>query len=302
MRIAVLGAGVMGGLYGAYLSEKNEVTLIGIIPEYAEKVNSRGLEVRTQTGVKTFWPTALSSPYTGSAVDLVLVFVKAMDTEVALTANKALIGDDTYILTLQNGSGHEDTLSKFVDKDKVLIGTTLHNADAPELGVLNHKIGGATYFGQAFGGNADLTFIADAFNSCGMEAYHSADVQKMVWNKLFINASSSALTGALGIPIGEVYTNPHAWAICQRLIKEMTQVAAAMGMSFDYDQKVEEIKGLCESNPTGLTSIYFDVKNGRRSEVDTISGSVVRTGQKHGVPTPNHCCVVDFIKAKELIK
>jgi hypothetical protein len=84
-----------------------------------------------------------------------------------------------------------------------------------------------------------------------------------------------------------------------KLIREAVDVAAALGMDFDYDQKVAEVKAVCDNSPKGLTSIYNDLKNGRRSEVDTISGSIVRAGEKAGVPTPNHAFMVALIHAME---
>jgi 2-dehydropantoate 2-reductase len=302
MKIAILGAGAMGGLYGAYLSLHNQVTLIDVNADMVQKINENGLKVHTKNGeTKIYRPNAAMPPYKGETADLVIVFTKSLHTYEALSRNKALLGDDTYILSLQNGSGHENIISQFADASRVLIGTTQHNADIPEAGVLNHKGYGPTYIGPIGGDTKAVSHIGDAFNACGLETILSRDVQKVVWNKLFTNVSISALTAVFQVPLGQISSNPHAWAICKRLIKEAVDVAAAMGMDFDYDQKVAEVKAIGDNNPAGLTSIYLDLKNGRKTEVDTISGSVVSAGQKYAVPTPNHCFVVDYIKAKEEI-
>ena len=300
MKIAILGAGAMGGLYGAYLSLHNQVTLIDTNADIVRIINEKGLEVRTKDGTaKIYHPSAALAPYGGQSVDLVIVFTKSLHTHEALSQNRALLGNNTYILTLQNGSGHEDVLSQFTQGQRVLIGTTQHNADISEPGILNHKGVGATHIGSLSGETQNILHIAQAFNVCGLETIISNDVQKVVWNKLFTNVSASALTAVFQVPLGTVSANPHIWDICCRLIKETVDVAAAMGMSFDYEQKAAEVKAVCDNNPHGLTSIYLDVKNGRKTEVDTISGSVIKSGRKHGVPTPNHCFVVDYVKAKE---
>ena len=300
MKIAILGAGAMGGLYGAYLSLRNQVTLIDINADTVRKINEDGLKVQTKDGeVKIYRPAAVTAPYGGEAADLVIVFTKSLHTYAALSQNKALLDSNTYILSLQNGSGHENIISQFADTSHVLIGTTQHNADIPEAGVLYHKGVGTTYIGSLSGDTKPISHIGEAFNACGLETILSDNVQRVVWNKLFTNVSISALTAIFQVPLGKISSNPYTWAICKRLIKEAVDVAAAMGMDFDYDEKVAEVKAIGDNNPTGLTSIYLDVKNGYKTEVDTISGSVVSAGQKCGVPTPSHCFVVDYIKAKE---
>ena len=121
----------------------------------------------------------------------------------------------------------------------------------------------------------------------------------MIWNKLFTNVSASALTGALQVPLGYISSNEHAWKLCCQLIREAVDAAAGLGMDFDYDEKVVEVKAVCDKSPNGLTSIYADLRDGRRSEVDTISGSVVRAGKKSGVATPSHEFLVELIHAME---
>lgn len=141
--------------------------------------------------------------------------------------------------------------------------------------------------------------FADTFTECGLEADVSDGVQKMIWNKLFTNVSASALTGALQVPLGYISSNEHAWKLCCQLIREAVDAAAGLGMDFDYDEKVAEVKAVCDKSPNGLTSIYADLRDGRRSEVDTISGSVVRAGKKSGVATPSHEFLVELIHAME---
>lgn len=290
----------MGGLFSAYLSRQNEVTVVDVYAALVEKIEAEGLEVREPDGSSAVYrPHAAVSTEGMGPVDLIVVFVKAMFSESALNANKGLIGPDTYIMTLQNGSGHEDTLGKFVDQDHIIIGTTQHNASVAGLGVTNHGGSGITHMGCVTGSAARLQRFADAFTACGLEADVSDGVQKMIWNKMFTNVSASALTGALQVPLGYISSNEHAWALCKQLIREAVDAAAGAGLEFDYEEKVAEVKAVCDNSPNGLTSIYADLRDGRRSEVDTISGSVVRAGEKFGVPTPGHAFLVELIHAME---
>lgn len=300
MKIAVLGAGAMGGLYSAYLSRCNQVTVVDVYAALVDKINAEGLEVQEPDGSSAVYhPRAAVSTQGMGPVDLIVVFVKAMFSESALNSNRDIIGPDTYIMTLQNGSGHEDTLGKFVTQDHIIIGTTQHNACVAGLGITRHGGSGITHMGCVTGSAGRLQKFADAFSACGLEADVSDSVQEMIWNKMFTNASVSALTGALQVPMGYIARNEYAWKLCQQLLREAVDVAAGLGMNFDYDQKVAEVKAVCENSPEGLTSIYADLRDGRRSEVDTISGSIVRAGRKTGVPTPGHTFLVQFIHAME---
>ena len=300
MKIAVLGAGAMGGLYSAYLSRHHEVTVIDVKQEVVNQINASGLEVQEPNGSsEVFHPHAAVSTEGMEPVDLIVVFVKAMFSESALNNNKGIIGPNTYLMTLQNGSGHEDMLGKFVPQENIIIGTTQHNASVAGIGVTKHGGSGITHMGCVTGDVTRLQRFADAFTECGLEADVSDGVQKMIWNKMFTNVSASALTGALQVPLGYISSDEHAWKLCCRLIREAVDVAAALGMEFDYDEKVAEVKAVCDRSPKGLTSIYADLRDGRRSEVDTISGSIVRAGVKAGVPTPSHAFLVELIHAME---
>ena len=300
MKIAVLGAGAMGGLYSAYLSRHNEVTVIDVNAQVVEKINADGLEVQEPDGTsQVYHPHAVLSTEGMAPVDLIVVFVKAMFSESALNNNRGIIGPETYLMTLQNGSGHEDMLGKFVPEEHIIIGTTQHNASVAGFGVTKHGGSGMTHMGCVTGDVKRLQKFADAFTACGLDADVSDGVQKMIWNKMFTNVSASALTGALQVPLGFISADEHAWKLCCQLIREAVDVAAALGMDFDYDEKVAEVKAVCDKSPNGLTSIYADLRDGRRSEVDTISGSIVRAGAKAGVPTPSHRFLVDLIHAME---
>lgn len=300
MKIAILGAGAMGGLFSAYLSRAHEVTVIDVNAALVETINTRGLAVEEKDGtVEVLHPSATADVAGMTPVDVVVLFVKSMFSEAALTQNRAIIGPETYLLTLQNGSGHEDVLRKFADAAHVVIGATQHNASVKAPGEIRHGGSGKTVIGCPDWGSSHLQPIADAFNVCGLACTVDADVQKLIWNKMFTNVSASALTGVLQMPLGFIASDAHAWAACTQLVREAVAVAEGMGMHFDFDEKLAEVKAVCEGAPGGLTSIYADLRDGRRTEVDTISGSVVRASKKCGVLAPGHTMLVDLIHAME---
>ena len=300
MRIAVLGAGAMGSLYGGYLSRKHDVILVDVNQAVVDAINANGVTIHEPDGsVTVCHPLGAVSTAGMAPVDLIIVFVKAMFSESALSNNRGLIGPDTCIMTLQNGSGHEDTLTKFVDRAHVVIGTTQHNSAVVGPGEIRHGGSGITHVGCIEGDVSRLQYIADAFCESGLEADCSADVQKLIWGKMFTNVSASVLTGVLQVPLGFIASDANAWALCETLVREAVAVAAGEGLEFDAEEKVAEVRRVCENSPAGITSICADLSKGRRTEVDTISGSVVRASRINGVPAPTHAAMVALVHAME---
>ena len=301
MKIAVLGAGAMGMLFGGYLSRHNEVYLVEVNEDRVNHINEHGLLVREKDGSDgSFHPTAVSHTKELGPVDLILVFVKAMFTVDALNSNRNLIGPNTYIMTLQNGAGHEAKLLQFTDEKHVVIGSTQHNSSIIENGHVNHGGSGMTSIGLPGGGSEVLQPIAEDFTACGFECVTSNEVKKQIWTKLFTNTAASSLTAVLQVPLGYIYSDPSAHELMVKLCKEAVAVANAEGFAtFDEAEVIAGVETVCKNAPNDYTSIYADVRDGRRTEVDTISGSVVDAAHALNVPVPCHKMIVSLIHALE---
>lgn len=300
MRIAVIGAGAMGALFGGYLSRKNDVLLVDVRKEQTDAISARGLTIHEPDGgVNVFTPRAACDTSGEKPADLVVLFVKAMFSRSALESSRALIGPDTYLMTLQNGSGHEDTLLDFADRAHVVIGATQHNSAVLGMGEIRHGGSGRTVIGSLTGETGRLEPIARTLSDCGLETVCDAQVQRLIWEKMLTNVSASVLTGVLQKPLGFIAENPHAWTLCEKLIREAVAVAAGEGIAFDAQEKIAQVRAVCERSPKGVTSICADLRDGRKTEVDTISGSIVRASKKNGVPAPTHEAMVALVHAME---
>lgn len=300
MKIAILGAGAMGMLFGGFLSARNEVWLLDVDARRVEKIARDGVRICDTEGEWCFAPHTATLCDGLSVMDLVIVFVKAMHTVAALEANRALIGGDTHIMTLQNGAGHETNLLQFADADHVIIGTTQHNSSVLENGCVHHGGGGMTCIGLVGGDSARLETIARNFSLCGFDCVTSDEVKKQVWEKLFLNTAASSLTAVLQVPLGFIETDPYACDLMEKLAGEAVAVANAQGVAiFRVEEVIEDIKAVLRKASGGYTSIYADVKRGAPSEVDTISGAVVRMAHALGVPVPNHEMIIALIHAME---
>ena len=275
--------------------------LIEIDKNRIDKILRDGVTIQeADLSENIYHPQAALSPEGLPTMDLLIVFVKSMFTISALEANKDLIGKDTYLMTLQNGAGHEAKLLQFADEAHVIIGSTQHNSSVIENGRIKHGGAGITSIGLLEGETASIRHIANAFNSCGIECIISDSVREQIWNKLFLNTSASALTAVLQVPLGFILEDPSACSLMEALAREAVTVANAGGISaFCADDVIEDIKKVLGGAKGGYTSIYADVKKGARSEVDTISGSVVEAARGQGIAVPYHDMVVKLIHAME---
>lgn len=299
MKITILGAGAMGSLFGGYLSQHNDVWLVEIDRQKVDKINRDGIRIREPDGEKVFHPTALSDTKELGEMDLVIVFVKAMYSAGALEKNKHLLGKDTYVMTLQNGAGHERTILKFVKGSRVIIGTTKHNSSIIDVGYINHGGGGSSSIGLLDGKSETIQEIADNFSQCGFQTNVSDDVRKSIWSKLFINVSASIMTGVLQTNLDFLKDSIYAWRLVERLLKEAVAVADADGMEFDEAEVIKDVRTLVENAHDGYTSIYADLHNGARTEVDTINGTIITEAKRLEVPVPAHEFVVELVHAME---
>ena len=299
MKITILGAGAMGSLFGGYLSLHNDVWLVEIDQKKVDKINRDGIRIREPEGEKVFYPTAVSDTDGLGEMDLVIVFVKAMYSVSALERNRRLIGANTYVMTLQNGAGHERTILKFADRSHVIIGTTKHNSSIIAVGHINHGGGGSSSIGLLDGKSDRIQNIADNFSLCGFETDVSDSVRKSIWKKLFINVSASVMTGILQTDLDFLKDSIHAWRLVERLIREAVAVADADGMEFDEEEVIRDVRTLVENAHNGYTSIYADLHNGTRTEIDTINGTVITEAKRLKVPVPAHEFVMELVHALE---
>jgi 2-dehydropantoate 2-reductase len=300
LKIAIIGAGAMGMLFGGYLSKHNEVVLIDTDQATVDKINRDGIRIKETSGtiIATGFNAAISSARFAPA-DLAILFVKSMHSKIALEANRKIIGPDTYVLSLQNGFGHDAILREFVAEDKIVVGTTQHNSSIIEPGVIRHGGGGNTYIGLLTGNGDKLKEIETAFNRCGIPAEISDNIREKVWEKLFVNASASVLSAIMQVNLGFLIKSKYAWRLTEQLIKEAVAAANGDGMAFEEEKTLEAIRRLIENASDAYTSIYADIRDGRKTEVDVISGAVALAAARSNTPAPGHEFVVQLIHAME---
>ncbi len=303
MKICFLGSGALGSAIGGALAEAGvDVVLVDPWQAHVDAMNHDGLTLReggTDRKVKVRAATSVAGL---APVDLVIVLVKSFHTREAVEHARALVGPGTAVMSLQNGLGHEEIIAEVVGRGHVLAGKTYKG------GVLlapGHVIAGIkgkeTIIGELDGRVTErVTRVAEAFNRAGLAATVSTNIMGTMWDKLLINVATGALAGITRLPYGGLYEVPEVKACALAAVAEGLAVAAAAGVKISYtDPEGPWMKAAEGLPPEFRTSMLQSLEKGSRTEVDFINGSVVRWGDKCGVPTPVNRTLVACVKGIE---
>ncbi|MBI3457168.1 MAG: 2-dehydropantoate 2-reductase [Candidatus Rokubacteria bacterium] len=291
MRIAVMGAGGMGGYFGGRLARAGEAVAFVARGEHLRAIQGRGLTVRSVAG--DFSVTALATddprrvPELIGPVDLVLFCVKSYDTEGAAEALRPFLGPDTAVLTLQNGVVNEETLARRLGPERVLGGLVYGFAviDAP--GVIHHTQGGQIIFGELDGTvSPRASRFLEAGRKAGFPIELSTDVRRALWEKYLQICALSGMTCLARRPIGEIRACAESRRMHRMILEELAAIAEAEGVGLADDVVERGVAAAEALKPDSYSSLYHDLTRGRRLELEALQGHAVRLGARHGIPTP----------------
>jgi 2-dehydropantoate 2-reductase len=301
-RIAVLGAGAMGGLYGARLARDpaNRVAMIDPDAGRIGAIARDGLTLEAPEGRTTVRVEAATSPEGLGPRDLVIVLVKAFDTASAAASAALLAGPGTMVLTLQNGLGNIEALAKVLGPERVVGGTTSFGAVAGEGGIVELRGLGETVVGvPGGGGGPGMGRLAAALDRAGLAAKAADDIEARIWGKLAVNAGINALAGLLGVPNGALLTADWTRRLMEAAVGEAVEAAAGAGVGLDFRAVHARTLEICRLTAANICSTLQDLRRGRRTEIDFINGAVVEAAARASVPAPVNRLLASMIRAKE---
>jgi 2-dehydropantoate 2-reductase len=298
MRIAVYGAGGVGGYFGGRLAQAGIDVHVIARGAHLRALREHGLRVRSVKGDFTVQVPATDDPAEVGPCDAVLFSVKAFDTEAAAARLGPLIGDDTAVVSLQNGVDNEEKLARVVGQRHVLGGAAFIFAGISEPGVIVHT-GGPTsiVFGELDGqASPRAQRLLTCCQQAGFGAELSASIKTVLWAKLAFICAQAGMTAAVRLPIGEIRTVDAAWAAFQRLVEEVCAVAEADGSPVPPAARQRALAMAQSVEPGSFSSLHDDLVAGRRMELEALHGFVVRRGADHGVPVPAVQAVYAILK------
>jgi 2-dehydropantoate 2-reductase len=303
MRIAVIGAGAVGGYYGARLAQAgHDVTLIARGANL-EAIHANGFRVRTAGGVLAAQVRAEADPSRVGPVDLVLVAVKTYSSRDAFPLVPPLVGPGTAVLSVQNGVDSADELSTIVGREPMLAGTTYIAATLIEPGVVEH-VGTVrrVVFGEAFGERIiteRVSRVHEALVGADIQAEAAADSRVPIWEKFIFLAPLAALTAAARLPIGPAWAQRAFRETYDRAMEEVEALARHAAIPVAADVRAQKLRYLDASPPTMRSSMMVDITSGRPLELEALVGSVVRRGREAGIPTPVMSTLYGILKPFE---
>ena len=288
-RVAVVGAGAMGSLFGGLLAEGGlHVTLVDIWREHVEAINANGLRMVGHGGDRVIPVRATSDPSTIHGADVVFFQCKAISNGDAARSVKHLFDNDrTIAISFQNGLGNEEEIAGILGEDKVLGGLTAQGANIEAPGVVRNHAELPSFIGEMTGGVSDRTrTLAAAFSAHGLPTEASENIRHDIWKKLMANIGVSGTSAAPNLTLGGIVRVPELKAIAYRAIDEALAVAKAENVDLDPHAAREVFHQITSGTPGNKSSLCVDVVNKRPSEVDYIYGAVIALGARHGIDTP----------------
>jgi 2-dehydropantoate 2-reductase len=299
MRIAVMGAGGIGGYVGGRLAEAGEDVCLIARGVHLAALEASGLSIESPHGDVTL-PTirAVADPRAIGPVDLVLFAVKLTDADAAARSLAPIVAAHTKIVTLQNGVDGKEIVSRHISPVHVAAGIIYLAAYIKAPGVIINPGGVHRMVIDRMGGDPVLAaFFAACDRAIGIEAQPTDHIQHMLWEKFIVMIAFAGATGISRLPVGAVRQQPETMTFMRQLINETVAVARAMGQDFD-DGHADRVIALSQNQPyEQKASMLVDLEAGRPLELPWLHGRVAALGQQFAIPTPANAAVLAALAA-----
>ncbi|MEC8137488.1 MAG: 2-dehydropantoate 2-reductase, partial [Pseudomonadota bacterium] len=262
MKFAILGAGAVGGYFGARLAEAGEDVTFMARGAHLEAIRSTGLRIESENGDAHIHPAQVSDdPAEVGPVDYVLFAVKLFQTEETAGFAKPLVGPNTTLVALQNGVECANVLSAVHGKEKVLNGTSYIAAVIAEPGLIRQTGTFASFaFGEQDGTMSDRgQRLKEAADKAGLNPTYSLNVESLVWMKFLLIATMSSITTSTRKPIGELRDDPDIRPVIVASLEESIAVGQAMGVDLPENAMEQQLKRIAEFPAAMVASMYHDL-------------------------------------------
>ena len=288
IRILVVGAGGVGGFFGAKLARAGVPVTLLARGAHLEAIQRHGLRVRSAVEGESVTKVEAVGDVRGlPSSDVVLFCVKSFDTETAAAATRPVIGPDTAVVSLQNGVDNEETIERVLGAGHAVGGVAYVFAAIESPGVIAHRFAGHVVVGELDGRPSPrLARLQAAFTAAGVRTEVVPDVRRALWQKYLMISAQAGMTSLTRAPIGVIRAVPESWRMYRRIVEELAAIGRAAGVPL-ADDIVETIVKAAEGlAPEAYSSLHHDLTQGRRLELEALHGYAVRLGEKLGVPVP----------------
>ncbi len=299
MKIAVMGAGAVGGYFGGVLTKSGaDITLIAR-GKHLEAMRKEGLRIKSYKGDFIADVRAASNPKEVGPVELIIFTVKSYATEEATRLCSSMIQENTCILSLQNGIDNDEKIARESGWEKVIGGVAYIGVSVEEPGVIRHSAAGKIALGELNGRiTCRIRKIAEMFSMAGIPCEISEDIIELKWKKLVWNAAFNALTTITRASVAEVLGDAKLMEIAAAAMHEVIEVAQKKGIHID-EAAIQDALTLSKNIGDFKTSMLQDFESGKKTEVEALNGIVVRKGREANVKTPVNQCLYSLVSFME---
>lgn len=290
MRILVVGAGALGGFYGGLLARSGADVTFLARGATLETLRRDGLAVESAKFGSFAMPVAATDdPGAAGPFDLVFLAVKAYDLEAAAHQIAPIVGPATTVLAVQNGIDHPQRLAAILGEGRIVPGVIYISTTVPSPGVVVHVGGpGLLQIGETAGGaSGRVAEIAGVMSTTGVPVETFAGIWPQLWTKFATICAMSGVSALSRLTLRQLFDTPESRSFYRDVMDEVVSVALAAGATIPPDS-ADRLMAMLEQMPAlpERGSMAYDLLAGRRLEIETLNGTVVRLGAELGVPTP----------------
>lgn len=302
MLILILGAGALGSLIGARLTQtESRLALLTTDRQHVEAIRSGGLCVEELDGsLNRFFPAAYDNARgLPEKADLVIIAVKSYDTGPAVKSILDHCHDSTLFVTLQNGIGNWERIAEIVGQESVLVGSTAQGATLVAPGQIRHGGNGPTFLGEfdkPVSGRVQQ--VAAILRQAGLETHANDQMQRLIWEKLLINVGINAITALTGIRNGSIAELEPARELSLAAVREGLKVARGKGFAIS-DDIFQRVIGVAAATGKNRSSMGQDVDRKKRTEINAINGAIAAFAEELGIPAPINRALTQLVQILE---
>lgn len=304
MKILFAGSGAMGARFGWMLSQSGQdVWFADQWKEHIEAINTHGLKViidKEDHG--NFRIPACEPKAVQGAFDVVFVFTKALGLDAMMKDIQHVLTSDTRVICLLNGLGNVEVIEQYVPKQNIYLGVTLWSSGLGGAGIVDAVGTGSIELQQiAVSDDAFNGVLLETLNNAGLHAAYSENVWQSVWHKVALNCVLNAYCTLIDCNIAQFGAYPERDALIALVVDEVVKVGIAEGVNVKKDIILDKISFIFAPEQAGAhyPSLYQDMKNHRRTEIDYLNGAIARLGKKNKIATPVNEAITLMIHCKE---
>ena len=302
--IVIVGAGGMGALFGAILSESGlEVSLLDTDSEHVQKIQNDGLFIEGYGGDRTVKLPAYQTVSGISKADLIFFQCKSTQTQEAAKLCVPLMQKSSICISFQNGLGNEELIGRELGEDRVLGGLTAMAGFKIGPGHIRDFSRAPSFVGELGGTITDrVEQITNILTKAGLSCTPSTNIRKEIWKKLVGNIAMSAMSGVTNLTSTQILEKSELKIICLRALQEALTVSHGCGFDIQKEEAFASLESITTPGETGenKSSLCEDLNAGRKTEIEFIYGSVIRKADHLSIQVPTIKILYALIKGKEV--